>query len=89
MLPRSDFEEFLNDTVIVFLTDHDALVGKLYKTTEDCLFVEEQDDHGHGMGVKHLIPWDSVFRVSSFDGYEEVAPPAWVEELLRDESIAD
>lgn len=91
MLPRSDFDEFLNDTVVVFLVDRDALVGKLYRTSEACLFVEEQDDFGQGMGVRHLIPWESVLRVSSFEGIyeEEASSPDWVAEILEDESIAD
>lgn len=88
----ASFQNEIGKQVIVYVGDGDLVEGVLAEVTEDGVFVDETDDVGEVVGLRHIIPWGSVYRILSMDVDSDhfmasdhlPEPPAWVDEVLKD-----
>lgn len=86
------YRDEIGKTAIVFLNEGDSVSGTLHLVTDDDIILEVQDLLGEYVGIRHTVPWDSIYRVMTMDALvleslmpEEDLPrpsPDWVAEVL-------
>jgi len=92
------YKEEIGKTAIIFLVEGDTISGTLSAATESDVILEVQDLEGVSTGIRHTVPWGSVYRVMTMNTealLESIAaseeeddrpePPDWVAEVLAEE----
>ena len=75
--------------VVVYMGHGDeAVSGTLLRVTNDDIILEAHDEFGDPLDMKHVVPWDTVFRIMTMpEDYtppeEDLPePPEWVSEMI-------